>query len=352
VSYSNRYLYLRPGGAGPAIRDGGTLARANVKTPVEVDQLVNHITPPVRAGIAGMIDSTAGVADQAAPDLNRTLRRTPALTRKLAGVFSDLIADKQSLRTLVGSTSNVVDAVDRANPELRVLLDGFARTADAVASESGAIEGFARHAAGGIAPDAHDRSACRGHAQPRCRPDRRHRTRPLRSLRKTSGPLTRTLTTLSGVTRWRSTRFRRPSRRASRAAPTSSRRSARSRRVSTSLAKQAATQIGCLRPYAPEIAAFGGTWGDWFSGVTSATTCSARRCRTTCPRAATRRPTRRRTPRSGSRGWSTASRARPASWRSSRGSSRNAAITKDALDPTKDKEGLSFRANQAAGRKR
>jgi len=27
-------------------------------------------------------------------------------------------------------------------------------------------------------------------------------------------------------------------------------------------------------------------------------------------------------------------------------------ITKDALDPTKDKEGLSFRANQAAGRKR
>src|SRR5882762_7335008 len=33
VSYSNRYLYLRPGGAGPAIRDGGTRAGANVKTP-------------------------------------------------------------------------------------------------------------------------------------------------------------------------------------------------------------------------------------------------------------------------------------------------------------------------------
>jgi len=186
-------------------------------------------------------------ADQAAPDLNRTLRRTPALTRKLAGVFSDLIADKQSLRTLVGSTSNVVDAWTRANPELRVLLDGFARTADAVASESGAMKDSLDTLPAALRQTRTTLGRAEGTLNRAA--DLTDDIAPgVAQLRKTSGPLTAHADDAQAVSRrWRSTRFRRPSRRASRARDLVETLGSIAPRV-TVARQQAATQIGCLRP--------------------------------------------------------------------------------------------------------
>jgi ABC-type transporter Mla subunit MlaD len=267
VSFSNRYLYLTPGtGSGPDLADGGTLAAANVKTPVEFDQLVGDFTPGVRRDIGAMIQSSADVADRSAASLHAALPKTPALARAAADAFGDLAHDRQALRTLVGSTSRVVDAVDRADPDVRTLLDGLAQTSDAVADDAGALKvGLDRLPAAlaqtrrtlGTADSTLTRAA---RLTDRLAPG-------VTELRRITRPLSATLASLRADTPLALAALSpEQQRRLGRGADLATAVGSIAPRV-TSIATKAAPEVGCLRPYAPEIASFGAKWGDWISPV-------------------------------------------------------------------------------------
>ncbi|MHB8691568.1 MAG: Mce/MlaD family protein [Solirubrobacteraceae bacterium] len=266
VSYSNRYLLLSPGTTGPVVRDGGALPAANIHVPYEIDTLINQLTPPVRGAIRGAINGGAGLFSRSDPQLNQLLARGPALTGQLAGVVTDLNSDQVALGALVRSTGRVVGAVDTSNPDIRVLLDGLAGTVNAVASQSGALQTGISRLPQAIAQTvqtlAHARKTL---AQAAVLTDAL--APGVSQLRRTTAPLTRVLETLRGVTPY------------ALAALAASQRAALSDGASLlrtlgsiaptvrSTVSKAATQVGCLRPYTPEIVGFGQTWGDWMSPV-------------------------------------------------------------------------------------
>jgi ABC-type transporter Mla subunit MlaD len=266
VSYSNRYLLLYPGKTGPFVPDGGALPKANIQIPYELDTLINELTPPVRDAIRGAIDGGAQLFSRSDPQLNQLLARGPALTGQLAGVVTDLNSDDVALGTLVRSTGHVVNAVDTSDPDIRVLLDGLAGTVSAVASQSGALETGLTRLPEAIGQTVQTLGRARFTLE-RAELLTNGLAPGIAQLRQTTAPLTRVLETLRGVTPYAVSALAVPQRAALGAGAGLLRTVGSIAPTVRSTASEAATQVGCLRPYTPEIVGFGETWGDWMSPV-------------------------------------------------------------------------------------
>lgn len=267
VSFSNRYILLTPGsGSAPAIQDGGELPPANVRIPVEVDTVISKLDPPVQRDLARLISSGAGFAELAGPDLRNALRVAPMPLESAAGLLSDLARNEDRLTQLVTSTGSVVDAVDRSTPDVRVVLDGLAGTLDAVADEQDELGQTLARLPAALrqtrsildTADVTLREAA----------DLTDDLAPgVTELRRIATPLSRVLDSLREVT---------PAARRTLDAV------GRTRAVSSaldsvadvtprleSIGRKGAKELSCVRPYAPELVAFGSTWGDWMSPVDS-----------------------------------------------------------------------------------
>jgi ABC-type transporter Mla subunit MlaD len=267
VSFVNRYILLEPGSPGGAtIPDGGELPRRNVTVPVELDTVISKLTPPVREGVRRLIASGAANMDRAASDLRTALPATPPVLSTATGVLADLTSNQQQLSALVSSTGHVVNVVDQSSPGLRTLLDGLAQTLDAVASKQSQLQVTLARLPGALRQTRS--TLTNADVTLRDAVVLTDRLAPgVVSLRRVAQPLDNVLGTLSAVTP--------PARQTldaiAQSGPTSE---ALGRLASVtpqigSISRQATTQLGCIRPYTPEVVEFGTTWGDWMSMVDS-----------------------------------------------------------------------------------
>jgi ABC-type transporter Mla subunit MlaD len=267
VSFSNRYLLLTRGkDRAHVLADGDALPRGAVKTPVEVDEFFNDFPAPLRRDFRGLIGKAAPVFQEGGPDLRRALEpdKLPQVTTGAAKLAADLTKDGAGLRSLVHSTSRVLTAADTANPELRTLLDGFAQTADAIAGQSENLKTTltrfpaalrqTRTTLAGAEVTLRDA----GRLTDRLRPgvaELRTTVAPLRGalakVREVAPIGVAALDEAQGVKDIVHTLNQITSR-----AP-----------LIESLAKQADKQLGCLRPYTPDIVNFGQVWGDFTNPV-------------------------------------------------------------------------------------
>ncbi|WP_372787863.1 MlaD family protein [Paraconexibacter sp.] len=267
VSFSNRYVLVRQGtSSAPEIRDGGELPPSNVTVPVEVDTVISKLDPPVQRDLARLIKSGAEFADLAGPDLRNALRVAPRPLESAAGLLSDLARNQDQLTRLVVSTGSVVDAVDRSSPDVRVVLDGLAGTLETVASRQERL----RETLGRLPAALRQTRATLDTADVTLREaaDLTDRLAPgVTQLQRIAAPLTRVLTSLRTIT---------PAARRTLDAVGKTRAvSSALNRVADvtprigSIGAQATEELKCIRPYAPELVAFGASWGDWMSPVDS-----------------------------------------------------------------------------------
>jgi phospholipid/cholesterol/gamma-HCH transport system substrate-binding protein len=265
VSFSNRYLLLERGDASDGVvADGGELSPANVRIPVELDELLNEFTPAFRRDIRGVIHNSAAVLERASVDVHSALGRTPRTLDAATGLLGDLVKNRDDLATLVSSSGEVVDAIHTADPDLRTLLDGASATFTAVGTHAEnlkiALDRF---------PDALDQTDVTlakangtlgrigGLAQD-LRPG-------LAELKTTTEPLHTTLTSLRrtaplALSALRASPNLQPVgglfRRLQRLSPTLE-----------GIGGKTAKAVRCIRPYSPELVAFGMNWGDFISTV-------------------------------------------------------------------------------------
>jgi len=267
VSFSNRYLLLHRGkDRSRLLANGGMLAPGAVKTPVEVDQFINDFPKDVRKDFQRLLGNAAPVFEQGGPELNAVLApdKAPLVTTGVGKLAADLTKDGTGLRTLLRSTSSVLTAADSATPELRTLLDGFAQTADAIASESENLKTTLTRFPAALRQTRRTLST----AEVTLR-EARGLTDELgpgvTQLRASVRPLRATLAKLREV------------------APLGTSALLRAPKIGTqvpmlrqltemvpllkSVLDQAGTELDCLRPYSPEIAYFGTVWGDFTNPV-------------------------------------------------------------------------------------
>lgn len=264
VSYNNRYLAYTPGPAtGRELRAGGAFPAKDVKVPVEFDELLATFDGRTRKSFSRFLTNAGGALKPASEPLHEALEETPAALEQTSALLRDVEGNRAHLRELVDSADRVVGAANAANPDLRALVTGGADTVSLLRRDAGAVQATLDAVPGTLRkiqstlPRA-DRTLGRvSEITTRLRPG-------VRELRTLSRPLDRTLGTLADV----APRARRTLRTVTTATPDVDALVAKATSLAPTIAsatKQANPQLDCIRPYTPEITAFGSLWGDIFS---------------------------------------------------------------------------------------
>jgi phospholipid/cholesterol/gamma-HCH transport system substrate-binding protein len=264
VSFSNRYIRVDPGeNTDDPIPDGGELSPANVTSPVEVDTLVSYFNADVRKDFKELIGHTAGMLERGSGDLNKLLGVAPPITEGASSVFADLSANEQAFTTLIRSTSDVVTAVDRSNPDLRTLLGGAAQTFSAIAGESETLKKALDELPSGLANN--EVAIAKADVTLQKLDSLVDKLGPgVHELNRIVSPLRSTLGSLRAISPDAAATLNTLGTNSPDIYGLLDQVHAVSPRIE-SIAKQATTEIGCVRPYAPEIYATGSGWGDYIS---------------------------------------------------------------------------------------
>ncbi|MBA2348571.1 MAG: hypothetical protein H0V81_09785 [Solirubrobacterales bacterium] len=265
VSFSSRYVLLTLGrDRSQMVPENGTLSPANVTVPVEVDSVINSFTPAVRRDLRSLMRSGAANITQVKPGVRRALRSAPPALRDASGLVGDLNRNQAALRTLLRSTTRVVDSVDRSSPGIRTLIDDAAQTFSAVASRASSVNTTLHQLPSSLRETR--RTLREADVTLRAAGELTDTLKPgVAQLEQIAVPLDTTLAALRRVT----PAARMTVQAVNRSAPTTRGIKALTSEIPRigSIGKKATTQIGCLRPYTPEIVQFATTWGDWMSPV-------------------------------------------------------------------------------------
>jgi ABC-type transporter Mla subunit MlaD len=264
ASFENRYIRLDPGPASaPSIPNGAAFPARDFITPVEFDQLLATFDRPTRAGVKAMIDATGPALQQARHPLSRALDVAPPALNAADGLLSDLESDHTTLGALLRSTDSMVGAVQQADPNLSTLLAGTARTANAIATRAGDMEQTLQQLPAALGQT----DTTLGHASRTLSAAGAlavHLSPGVGQLRAIARPLDSVLAGLTaigpnaistlGTVRTGAPQITKLLAALTRRAP-----------ELTSIGTQATKQVGCLRPYTPELMGLTETWGDFLS---------------------------------------------------------------------------------------
>jgi len=266
AAFNNRYVMLLRGKPGSATFDeGATVPARNVTVPVEFDGLLRAFDRSTRAGVRALVAAGGANLAVAGAPLRQALTVSPPAVREVSGVIGDVVSEPDALDSLLVSTDHVVDAIHRADPDLRTLLSGAGATFAAIGAQADDLEATLDHLPATLGQTrstlvrANATLAAVGRVAVRVGPG-------VRQARALASPLNTALRTLDEVG---------PDARAAlattrRAAPDLTRLLRRATAISPQLAsigRQATTEVGCLRPYAPELAAFPATWTGAFAST-------------------------------------------------------------------------------------
>jgi ABC-type transporter Mla subunit MlaD len=265
IKFTDRFIDVAKGHARTDFPDHATVPANQFVVPVEYSSLFDIFNKQTRAGMQSLFANGGPTAERAAQPFRRALPLAPPVLDQATAVFTDLGYDQQALSTLVSSTAQISDAVEQATPGLQTLIQGAAKTFATIASQSTALDRM-------VTTGAQDLYAV-GHVTG-------HATSTLPKLSVLAQRLQPAVTELDGIATPLNDTLREvvnvePTAvdtltTVKRAAPTISALlgSARTKLFPqlASVGTQGAKEVGCVRPYTPDIVNFLQSWSGFLGG--------------------------------------------------------------------------------------
>lgn len=266
ISYGARFVDLKLGPVGaPAIPDGATIPTRDVSTPVEFDDFTRTFDARTRRDLKALLERAGDNVRAAGPQLRTMLPKAVPAVQQGDAVVSDLNDEGDALTTLVRSADQIVDAIDVANPTVGDLVNNTSRVFRTTAAEARDLRRTLAQTPTTLVRarrtlDVADATLAAAGALARdIRPG-------VTELKHAVPTVNHTLTTLSHV----APNLRATLRTVHQAAPDVNDLLRRATTLTPQLASighQAAPEVGCIRPYAPEIAGFATGWADFTNGA-------------------------------------------------------------------------------------
>jgi phospholipid/cholesterol/gamma-HCH transport system substrate-binding protein len=259
IAAAGRYIELElPARGNPPIADGGAIAAQNAIQPVEFDTVFRTFDAATRANLRRTLRTAGPAIGGAGDELRRALEHSPAAVGQARAVIEDLGADPRALQTLVRSTDRVLESVESSDPGLDRLLAAAATTFSTVGSRATDLARALDEMPATLTSARRSLS----HADRTLRAAREVTSRldpGTRELRRLAGPLERVLGTVVAV----GPDAQRTLSTLRTAAPDLNPLLVRARELMpriASVGRQAAEQVACIRPYAPEVGGLAATW--------------------------------------------------------------------------------------------
>jgi ABC-type transporter Mla subunit MlaD len=264
ASFFNRYIEMVRGPVGaPAIPSGTTVGSSAFSSTVELDTLTSLFTPAVRRSTGSLISRGGAAFGAAQAPLRNALHSAPPAVAQASMVLRDLQSSNADLDQLLRSTSQVVNAVQSADPGLGQLVSGAGTTLAAVAAKNAQL-----YTAIGRIPAAltrtqttlHDANGTLNAADLLLR-----RLAPgISDVRAIAHPLNDVLGTVARVGPAVSDTLNTAYHATPKLNPLLTLATQLMPQIG-SIGGQATTALQCIRPYSPDIAAFANNWGDFLS---------------------------------------------------------------------------------------
>jgi ABC-type transporter Mla subunit MlaD len=266
VSYLQQYVdLLQRHPAGTPYLPGATLPESSFDVPVAFDRLINDFTPLVRSGLRSALIKGGPAFAAAQPGLKGTLNRAPAAVAQASALLGDLDRSRSQLQLLISATGRVVGAFNTAQPTVEQLVSGAGRTFSAVSARAAALQATLSKAPGTFTRV--DDTLTRANRTLQLAGQVTVALSPgVAELRKTVQPLDRLLTTLTTVG---------PDARATlttvgRSAPQITRLLTKATQLMPTigaLTKGAIPELGCIRPYTPDMVSLFTNWTGFISAT-------------------------------------------------------------------------------------
>jgi virulence factor Mce-like protein len=253
LGYALRYIQLVPGPArAPLLPAGGIIAEDDTQTPVELDQIAEIFDPKTRAALGGLLDNAGATLKGEGSQLADVLGTGGPGAEQVAGLTSDLAQNPGALGQLLSSAGALAGTLHAHSSQLYALVKDAAATVQVLDEQADAVRASLKLAPGAL-HSAQRTLANLSRTLPTLETLVRDIAPGASGLRSIAAPLVSLLTRLDQV----APELRKTLRAGVAAAPSTIgflSQGIASLPALTRALGSLGPVVGCLRPYAPELA--------------------------------------------------------------------------------------------------